>query len=211
MSRTTLELLLARNRNHATRSHLSDPDYFRRHQAGQSPRCLWLGCADSRVAAENLVQAGPGELFVLRNVANQVLPQDDGVMSGIQYALTSLGVDTIIICGHLGCGGVDFAGKMAMMPQEGQTDSPLQRQMQPLSISLRTCFKQSSNWQQLSEDERRQWMVEENVRQQIKNLQQTPLFKSVICDRPLTLYGCIYDMTTGLLDVLSENMYAGKV
>lgn len=118
MTPIPLDLLIARNRNWAMHSRRHDPLYFRRHQDNQMPRCLWIGCADSRVPAESLVQASPGELFVLRNVANQVLTDDDGMMSGVHYALTCLNIRMVIVCGHTGCGGVAYAGQQAVLPDD---------------------------------------------------------------------------------------------
>lgn len=204
MPNTTLELLLARNRTHAARVSHHDAEYFSRHESGQAPRCLWIGCADSRVPVDTLVQASPGELFVMRNVANQVLAEDDSIMSGIEYALNTLRVDTVVICGHTNCGGVDFAGLMAVVPDEAKKDSPLTRQMFPLSKALRQQIKQHPEWKQLSKDHLKRFFVETNVRQQIVQLQQTTLFQSAQQVRPLEIFGCIYDLKTGILDVLTD-------
>jgi carbonic anhydrase len=204
MPNSTLELLLARNRTHAARVSYNDTEYFSRHESGQSPRCLWIGCADSRVPVDTVVQTSPGELFVLRNVANQVLAHDDSIMSGIEYALNTLRVDTVIICGHTHCGGVDFAGLMAIMPGRGSADTPLNRQMYPLSQTLRQQIKQHPDLKRLSKDHLKRFFVEANVRQQIAQLKQTALFKSAVRERPLETFGCIYDLKTGILDVLAN-------
>ncbi len=201
-SRMTLDLLIARNRGWATHARHSDPGYFHRHQTGQSPRCLWIGCADSRVPAESMVQAGPGELFVLRNVANQVLPEDDNIMSGVYYALTALKVDTVIVCGHTRCGGVAYATQQATAAQLPQQNDPLYRQLTPLSQHLRGNLESRPQWLQLDEDDFQRQMVEQNVRLQINQLAATPLFQSVAQERPVALYGCVYDLATGCLDVL---------
>ncbi|MDY0927211.1 carbonic anhydrase [Enterobacter sp. CFBP8995] len=142
MPNATLELLLARNRIHAARVSRHDAEYFSRHEAGQAPRCLWIGCADSRVPVDTLVQASPGELFVMRNVANQVLAEDDSIMSGIEYALNTLRVDTVIICGHTHCGGVDFAGLMAVVPGE---EKKISHSPDRCSLSARPCASRSNS------------------------------------------------------------------
>lgn len=201
-SRMTLDLLIARNRSWSSHARRSDPGYFRRHQTGQSPRCLWIGCADSRVPAESMVQAGPGELFVLRNVANQVLPEDDGTMSGVYYALTALKVDTVIICGHTSCGGVAYATQQATASQRAQQNDPLFRQMTTLSHHLRDSLESYPQWLQSEEEVFQRQMVEQNVRLQINQLATTSLFQSVVQERPVALYGCIYDLGHGRLDVL---------
>lgn len=205
MPNTTLELLLARNRNYAVRLSQNDSEYFSRHTSGQSPRCLWIGCADSRVPVDIMVQASPGELFVLRNVANQVLAHDDGMMSGIEYALNTLRVETVIICGHTHCGGVDFAGVMAITPLRNVQETPLHRQIKPLSQMLQQHIQQFPALRQLSQDRLSRLFVEANVHQQIKQLQQTAIFQTASQERNVEIYGCVYDLKNGIVDVLTDN------
>src|SRR5690606_41414403 len=90
------------------------PDYFSKLAEGQSPKILYIGCSDSRVTAEELMGASPGEVFVHRNIANMVISIEMNVMSVINYAVTALKVEQIIVCGHYGCGGV----KADMVPED---------------------------------------------------------------------------------------------
>jgi len=83
-----------------------DPDYFRRLAAQQSPEFLWIGCADSRVPANEIVGLDPGELFVHRNIANLAIPTDINFLSVLAFAVNALKVRHIIVCGHYGCGGI---------------------------------------------------------------------------------------------------------
>lgn len=100
-----------------------DPAYFENLAKGQSPEFLYIGCSDSRVTAEDLMGVQPGEVFIHRNVANQVIPTDNNINAVVQYAVQHLKVKHIIICGHYECGGV----KAALHPSDmGQLNSWLQ-------------------------------------------------------------------------------------
>jgi carbonic anhydrase len=102
----SLSRLLENNRNWAARMLQDRPDFFRRLAAQQSPEVLWIGCSDSRVPANEIIDVLPGEVFVHRNVANQVLHVDFNCLAVLQYAVETLSVRHIIVCGHYGCGGV---------------------------------------------------------------------------------------------------------
>jgi carbonic anhydrase len=110
-----LEHLLDNNRRWAAEVTRRDPAFFERLVAQQSPRYLWIGCADSRVPANEIVDLAPGELFVHRNVANVVVHSDLNCLSVIQYAVDVLKVQDIIVTGHYGCGGVVAAMGSASM------------------------------------------------------------------------------------------------
>lgn len=100
-----------------------DPQYFEKLAKGQHPEFLYIGCSDSRVTAEDLMGVNPGEVFIHRNIANQVVPTDNNINAVIQYAVEHLKVKHIIICGHYECGGV----KAALHPSDmGQLNSWLQ-------------------------------------------------------------------------------------
>lgn len=105
----TLEALLDRNRAWAGSIKEADPEFFTRLARQQAPEYLWIGCADSRVPANEILGLLPGEIFVHRNVANVVVHSDLNCLSVIQYALEVLKTRHIIVCGHYGCGGVRAA------------------------------------------------------------------------------------------------------
>lgn len=101
--------LLQNNKNWVRSKLDQDPDYFKRLSLGQSPPILWIGCADSRVPANEIIGANPGEVFVHRNIANMVVHSDMNMLSVLDYAVNVLKVKHIIVCGHYGCGGVQAA------------------------------------------------------------------------------------------------------
>jgi len=104
-----LDHLKTNNRNWAKRKVAADEGFFRRLEAQQAPEYLWIGCADSRVPANEIVGLDPGELFVHRNVANLAPPQDANYLSVLQFAVDVLKVKHIMVVGHYGCGGVAAA------------------------------------------------------------------------------------------------------
>ncbi len=104
-----LDNLKANNRRWAARKTAADPGFFKRLEGQQSPQYLWIGCSDSRVPANEIVDLDPGELFVHRNVANLAGPQDANWLSVLQYAVEVLGVKHVLVVGHYGCGGVAAA------------------------------------------------------------------------------------------------------
>jgi carbonic anhydrase len=101
-----LDDLLAGNRAWAADVVQRDAGFFRRLESLQAPRYLWIGCSDSRVPANEITGTDPGEVFVHRNVANLVVHTDLNCLSVMQYAIEVLGVQEVVVCGHLGCGGV---------------------------------------------------------------------------------------------------------
>src|SRR5690606_30111668 len=102
----TLKQLFDNNRAWAARMRADAPDFFHKLSLQQRPQYLWIGCADSRVPANQIVGLLPGELFVHRNVANVVVHTDLNCLSVLQYAVEVLEVTDVIVCGHYGCGGV---------------------------------------------------------------------------------------------------------
>ncbi|WBF45210.1 carbonic anhydrase [Serratia rubidaea] len=198
---TILKPLLARNRSWALQQRQRNPHYFRKHVAGQQPHALWIGCSDSRVPAEVLTGAHPGELFVHRNIANMVLQDDDSLMSVLQYALDYLHVSAIVLCGHYGCGGVQAAVNLPDLPLS-QENSALARRLKHLRQSLASELPQ---YQQSEEDEaqRLNRVIDAHVVTQFAHLVDCPPVQQVWRQgRPLDVFGCVYDLHEGHLKEL---------
>lgn len=198
----TLKPLLAKNRSWALQRQQRHPQYFRKNVDGQQPHSLWIGCSDSRVPAEVLTGAHPGELFVHRNIANMVVSNDDNFMSVLQYAIEYLQVSRIVLCGHYGCGGVQAAVSLPDIPLNGE-NSALTRRItllrEALSADLATPDAQENEVERLNR------LVEANVLAQFGQLVKTaPVLKAWRKGVDLDVFGCVYDLHSGHLKELVQ-------
>ncbi|NDD74068.1 MAG: carbonate dehydratase [Gammaproteobacteria bacterium] len=187
----SLAHLFERNRDWADARLREDPRFFERLVGQQSPDYLWIGCADSRVPANEIVGLDPGELFVHRNVANVVVHTDLNCLSVLQYAVDVLDVEHVIVCGHYGCGGVNSALRNDRL---GLIDNWL-RHVQDVMR------KHRAQLDALPDDRARQRrLCELNVIEQVLNVGETTIVQSA-WDRgkPLEVHGVIYDLSDGLL------------
>jgi carbonic anhydrase len=185
-----LSELFDRNREWATKVEAARPGFFTGLRNQQKPRYMWLGCADSRVPANELVDLLPGELFVHRNVANLLVHSDLNALSVIQYAVDVLGVQHIIVVGHSNCGGI----RAAMTNQRaGLVDNWL-RHVQ----DVRDLQEEFLNG--LHESLRVDALVELNVLEQARNVCRT----TVVTDawqrgQSVVVHGWVYGLDNGLL------------
>ncbi|HET7697052.1 MAG TPA: carbonate dehydratase [Vicinamibacterales bacterium] len=188
---TSLPELFRNNRAWARAIVERQPDFFAALAAQQTPRYLWIGCADSRVPANEIVGLMPGELFVHRNVANVVVHTDLNCLSVLQYAVDVLAVRHVIVCGHYGCGGVRAA--YLRMPL-GLIDNWL-RHVQDVRD------RHQPQLALLDGDEPRiDRLCELNVVDQVRHVAQTTIVRDAWQrGQPLTLHGWIYDVKDGLL------------
>lgn len=187
----TLPHLFANNRRWADAMRQSAPDFFARLARQQTPQFLWIGCADSRVPANEIVGLLPGELFVHRNVANLVVHSDMNCLATIQYAVEALQVRHIIVCGHYGCGGVKAA--MDRCPH-GLVDNWLGH-VRDLSRRRRAELEALAD-----EDARFDRLCEMNVEEQVLNVgRTTPVQAAWARGQVLCVHGWIYRISDGLL------------
>ncbi len=185
-----LEHLLAQNRAWAARVTRQNPDFFRTLSGQQAPDYLWIGCSDSRVPANEIVDLLPGELFVHRNVANVVVHTDLNCLSVLQFAVDVLGVRHVIVCGHYGCGGVRAALENLRL---GLSDNWL-RHVQ--DVQQRHAERLSA----LEPEARLRRLCELNVLEQVMNVCRTTIVQDAWArGQRLSVHGWVYGLEDGLL------------
>lgn len=185
-----LPQLFTQNRAWSEKIRKEDPAFFEKLSHQQSPNYLWIGCSDSRVPANQIVDMMPGELFVHRNVANVVVHSDLNCLSTIQFSVEVLKVKHIIICGHYGCGGV----KAALTGQRmGLVDNWIAhvRDVREKHKELLANTPESQRWDRL---------CELNVIEQAVNVCHTNVVQDAwAASQELTIHGWIYGVGDGLL------------
>lgn len=190
----TLAHLFANNRTWAAEMVQQDPEFFRRLAQQQTPPYFWIGCADSRVPANQIVGLLPGQMFVHRNVANLVIHTDLNCLSALQYAVEALRVSDVIVCGHYGCGGVRAALRDERL---GLIENWL-RHVQDVYYKYRAPLDALP-----SEEARQQCLCELNVLEQVANVCRTTIVRQAWAQgHPLAVHGWIYDIRDGLLQDL---------
>ena len=183
--------LFNNNRRWARRILGIDPDFFKSLSEQQTPKYLWIGCSDSRVPANEIVDLRPGELFVHRNVANVVVHTDLNCLSVLQYAIDVLQVKHVIVCGHHGCGGVRAAYLRSSL---GLIDNWL-RHVQDVRARHQALIERAAD-----DEQRIDRLCELNVISQARHVCETTVVQDAWRrDQPLSIHGWIYDLRDGLL------------
>ncbi len=181
--------LLANNVQWAANKKAQDPKFFERLVSQQNPEYLWIGCADSRVPANEIVGMDPGELFVHRNVANQVIQTDFNCLAVVEYAVTQLRVKHILIVGHYGCGGVAAALESC---RHGIVDHWLH----PIKDIYRDNEKDIANLPMTAQFDR---LCELNVIEQVYNLSHNYIIQEAWAKgQKLAIHGWIYSIKDGI-------------
>jgi len=186
-----LPQLFSNNRAWAEGINREQPNFFKRLAEQQSPRYMWIGCADSRVPANEIVGLMPGEIFVHRNVANVVVHTDLNCLSVLQYAVDVLKVEHVIVCGHYGCGGVQAAWRNASL---GLIDNWL-RHVKDVAEKYAEDIAARPD-----DDTRMDRLCELNVIEQVLHVARTTIVQDAWRrGQVLTLHGWVYRLQSGLL------------
>lgn len=193
-----LNSLLDNNRKWAAARKESDPGFFKRLTSQQAPEYLWIGCADSRVPANEIVNLDPGELFVHRNVANVVVHTDLNCLSVLQYAVDVLKVKHILVVGHYGCGGVSAA----LSNQKLGLINNWLRHVQDVAQK----YPDILNTKPVGK-ERDDLLCELNVIEQVVNVSQTTIMEAAWeRGQDTTIHGWVYRLDNGLVNSLDVDV-----
>jgi carbonic anhydrase len=197
MSNDFYKKILDNNKKWVEDSLALDPDYFQNLAEKQTPPLLWIGCSDSRVPANEIVGAKPGEVFVHRNIANMVIHSDMNMLSVLDYAVNVLKVKHIIVCGHYGCGGVQAAMNNQSI---GIIDNWIRH--------IKDIYRLHKTYLDGIEDETERFnaFVEVNVKEQVFDLAKTSIVQSAWnSGQELTLHGWAYGLNSGFVTDLDVN------
>ncbi|MDC6404362.1 MULTISPECIES: carbonic anhydrase [Maribacter] len=190
MASNYLDRIFENNRKWIQDKLSLQPNYFNELGKGQNPEFLYIGCADSRVTAEELMGLNPGEVFVHRNIANMVINIDLNTMSVVEYAVEHLKVSHLVVCGHYACGGV----KAAMQSADLGILNPWLR-------CIRDVYRIHKDELNTIEDEEKKYdrLVELNVQEQCVNLIKTAVVQKAYRQRELTVHGWVFNVHSGEL------------
>lgn len=192
----TIDELLKKNKSWAKEITQEDPDFFTRLAKQQRPEYLWIGCSDSRVPANQIVDMQPGEVFVHRNIANLVQHSDLNCLSVIQFAVEYLKVKHVIVCGHYGCGGIAAATNDK---NDGLIDYWV--------WNIKLTHQKYHDWlEKLPADKVSNALCDLNVVEQVHALSQTRILQDAWHDgNPVEIHGWVYDIHDGILRDLEFN------
>jgi len=188
--------LLASNRAWRDQTERDRPGFFRSLASQQEPRFLWIGCADSRVPANQIIGLDPGQVFVHRNVANLVVHSDLNCLAVLDYAVNVLRIQDIIVCGHYGCGGVTAA----LQPGSGRVVDHWIRHVRDIAKFYRSEVEAEPT---AAAQVRR--LCELNVAVQVVHVRESPVLQAM-ADREVRVHGWIYDVADGLLRDLTPTV-----
>lgn len=190
--------LLENNKAWVSSKLEEDPQFFDKLATGQQPPLLWIGCADSRVPANEIIGAQPGEVFVHRNIANMVLHTDMSMLSVLDYAVNVLKVKHVIVCGHYGCGGVQAA---LTNKSFGLIDNWIRH--------IKDVYRLHGAELDAIENEKDRFnrFVELNVVEQVNDLAKTSILQTAWSNgQQVEVHGWVYDVADGIIQDLNITM-----
>ncbi len=197
----TLEHLFKNNQNWARATLDQDPLFFQRLSNQQKPEILWIGCSDSRVPANEIIDLAPGEVFVHRNIANVVVHSDLNCLSVIQYAVEVLKIKHIIVCGHYGCGGIEAA-------LEDKNHGLIDNWLGHIKDVARLNHNELC---QLKGKEKLHRLCELNVIEQVNNVSGSSIVKAAWENgAELYIHGWIYNIENGVLHDVMQSPKSSK-
>lgn len=198
MKNTYYNQLLENNKTWVEEMTTKDKNYFEDLSKGQKPPVLWIGCADSRVPANEITGTHPGELFVHRNIANMVVHTDMNMLSVLDYAVNHLGVKHVIVCGHYGCGGVAAA-------MQNKSLGLINKWVR----NIKEVYKDNKTELKKIDDDKKRFdrLVELNVKAQVYDLAKTSIVQQAWKnERGLEVHGWVYDLKDGIIHDLKVSM-----
>jgi carbonic anhydrase len=187
--------LLEGNKKWAAEQLANDPEYFEKMMPIQKPEYLWIGCSDSRVPAETVTGATPGQIFVHRNIANLVVHTDLNLLSVVEFAVKILKVKHIILCGHYGCGGVRSSMENIAY---GYVDNWLRHIKEIYVRNIEELDKIQDVESRINR------LVEINVVEQVKNLCKTKVVQKALEKKSIQVHGWVYGIQDGLIKEVSQ-------
>ena len=192
---SSVQHLFGQNQSWAEAIKRRDPEFFQKLSRQQTPEYLWIGCSDSRVPANEIVDLDPGELFVHRNVANLAPPQDANYLSVLQFAVDVIKVKHIMVVGHYGCGGIAAA-------VDGQRRGLVDHWLHPIR---EVCHEHRHELEAIPEERARlDRLCELNVIRQVRNVASDVFVQDAWArDQPLCVHGWVYSLSNGLVTDLN--------
>jgi len=192
---STINHLFENNKLWADKINKEDPLFFQKLSQQQSPKYLWIGCSDSRVPANELLGMQPGEVFVHRNIANQVIHTDLNCLSVIQFAVDILKVEHIIVCGHYSCGGINAAF-------DNQSHGLIDNWLRHIKDVYR--FNKEQVDKVHDKTERMNLLCELNIIEQVANICNTTVLRRAwLSNQNITVHGLVYNLQDGILKDLN--------
>ncbi|WP_417885395.1 carbonate dehydratase [Zunongwangia sp.] len=194
--------ILENNKEWVTKKLEEDPNFFKRLENGQKPPLLWIGCADSRVPANQIIGADPGEVFVHRNIANMVVHTDMNMLSVLDYAVNALKIQHVLVCGHYGCGGIKAAMENKSV---GLIDNWIRH--------IKDVYKMHQAELEAIDDEKKRWdrLVELNVIEQVYDLAETSIVQNAWkSGQKLIVHGWVYGVGDGIVKDLEVDLMSNQ-